>query len=59
LKDDRLLEMVDIIRERSEKGRFKPGSVWMAWKSWDFGSRKENSRWITFLVMRILKRMVH
>jgi hypothetical protein len=29
----------------------------MAWKGWEFNNKKEPSRWITLLALRILKRV--
>ncbi|MFQ6089372.1 MAG: hypothetical protein ACE5K0_10790 [Candidatus Methanofastidiosia archaeon] len=56
--DERLKEIVDIIvSKQDEDGRFTPESVWMAFKDWEFGQKKKPSRWMTFLVARILKRM--
>jgi hypothetical protein len=56
--DDRLLEMVKVLMSKSDdQGRFTPESIWMAWKSWDFGQRREPSYWLTFLAQRILKRL--
>jgi hypothetical protein len=56
--DDRLLEMVKVLMSKSDdQGRFTPESIWMAWKSWDFGQKREPSYWLTFLAQRILKRL--
>jgi hypothetical protein len=56
--DPRLTEMVGIIKSKANgEGKFVPESEWTAWKGWDFGQKKEPSRWLTFLVLRILKRM--
>jgi len=56
-KDSRFIEMLNIIRDKMDaEGRFNAESVWMVYKTWDFGQKKEPSRWITFLVYRILKR---
>ncbi|NOQ22563.1 MAG: hypothetical protein GQ565_07940 [Candidatus Aegiribacteria sp.] len=50
-------EIVDWIENsQDEKGRFKPTSMFMPYKSWSFGNKKEPSPWITFLCCRILKR---
>jgi hypothetical protein len=59
LKEDlRLNEMVTIIRSKANiEGTFTPESEWTAWKGWDFAQKKESSRWLTFLVLRIIKRM--
>ena len=49
-------ELVDwIIDSQDSEGRFKPTSVFMNYKGWDFASKKEASPWITFLCCRILK----
>ncbi len=56
--DPRLSEMIAVIRSKADaEGRYTPESVWLAWKEWDFGQKKQPSRWITFLVLRILKRL--
>ena len=59
LRDDpRLLEMVEMVRQKGDaKGRFVPESIWKAWKDWDFGQKREPSRWLTFLSQRVLFRM--
>jgi hypothetical protein len=59
LKDDpRLLEMVGLVRSKADaEGKFTPESEWQAWRGWDFGQKKVPSRWLTFLVMRALKRI--
>ncbi len=57
-KDKRLLEMIEIIESKKDENEYyKAESIWRVWKDWDFGQKKEPSRWITFLVYRILKRM--
>ena len=56
--DPRFLDMIACIKEKADAdGRYTPESVWMAWKAWDFGQKKQPSPWLTFLVLRILKRM--
>jgi len=50
--------MLDIVLSKKDRdGRFTPESVWMEYKSWDFGQKKEPSKYLTFLIYRILKRM--
>lgn len=50
-------EMVEIVRSKANpEGRFQPESIWMDWRGWDFGQKKEPSRWLTFLVTRMLNR---
>jgi hypothetical protein len=57
LKDEGLVgELVDwILREQDESGRFRPISMFMEHKNWDFSNKKEASPWITFLCCRVLK----
>ena len=57
-EDPRLIEMADVITTKADlNARFTPESIWMAWKGWDFGQKREPSRWMTLLVHRALKRM--
>jgi hypothetical protein len=57
-KDHRFLDMINILSAKADQNlQFTPESVWMAWKDWDFGQKKLPSRWLTFLVLRILKRV--
>ena len=56
--DKRLLAMVEVIQAKVDgDGRYTPESIWMAWKGWDFGQKKEPSPWLTFLVWRMLSRL--
>jgi len=56
--DSRLKEMSDIVKSKADKeGKYTPESEWKAWQGWDFGQKKHPSRWLTFLVLRILKRI--
>jgi len=56
--DTRLREMSEIVKSKADKeGKFMPESEWKAWKGWDFGQKKEPSRWLTFLALRMLKRI--
>ena len=56
--DPRLIEMLNILKSKEDaEGKFTPESIWMAWKNWDFGQKKEPSRWLTFLCLRIIKRL--
>jgi len=59
LRDDpRLGEMAALVKAKSdEEDRFRPESVWMAWKGWDFGQKKEPSRWITLIAHRAFGRL--
>jgi hypothetical protein len=57
-EDSRLLGMAEVLSSKAdEHGRFTLESVWMAWKEWEFGQKKEPSRWLTLLAWRILIRL--
>ncbi len=57
-KDKRLLAMLAVLRTKGDgQGRFTVESVWAAWKDWEFGQKKEPSRWLTFLAWRIIGRI--
>jgi len=57
-KDERFREMVDMILDQADQnGRYTPTSMYRAWKGWSFANKKEPSAWLTFLVLRIQKRM--
>ncbi len=56
--DQRFLEMISLIKAKAdEQGRYKAESVWLKWKGWDFAQKREPSRWLTFLVLRMLRRI--
>ena len=58
IKDTRLQEILTILRNKAdENGKYTPESIWMDWRDWEFGQKKQPSKWITFLVLRILKRV--
>ncbi len=58
LRDERLLDMVSVITGKADsEGRYTPESVWQAWKGWEFAQKSQPSRWLSFLVLRILKRI--
>ena len=59
LRDDaRLLDMLGILKSKvDEQGRFTLESIWTAWKDWEFGQKKEPSRWLTLMAWRILGRL--
>lgn len=57
--DPRLKSMVDTVLVQGDAlGRYTPGSVWMAWKDWDFGQKKVPSRALTYQVHSIASRFV-
>ncbi|MGE5530290.1 MAG: hypothetical protein ACM3X6_14280 [Patescibacteria group bacterium] len=54
--DPRLLDMLATLEEKADTdGRFTVESAWTAWKDWEFGQKKEPSRWLTLLAWRIIK----
>ena len=56
--DTRLLDMLEILKSKvDQQGRFTLESIWTAWKDWEFGQKKEPSRWLTLTAWRIIKRM--
>ena len=58
-EDQRLQEMIEVIRQKADDiGRFTAESIWMDWKTWEFGQKKEPSRWVTLAAQRVLKRSV-
>jgi hypothetical protein len=38
-------------------GRFTAGSMYRAWKKWEFANKKAPLPWITLLAWRVLKRL--
>jgi hypothetical protein len=57
-QDHRLQDMASVMMEQvGTNGRATPGSVWMAWKDWEFGQKKVPSRWVTPLAERVRQRM--
>jgi len=51
-------EMVDLLlSKRAKEGGFTPESIVKVWSDFDFGQKEKPSRWITLLVLRILKRI--
>lgn len=51
-------EMVDILLSKADgEGRFTPESIHEVWADFDFGQKKTPSRWVTFLALRVAKRI--
>jgi len=46
-----------LLSKRDGEGRFTPESIVKVWSDFDFGQKEKPSRWITFLALRILKRI--
>ncbi len=56
--DPRFREMVETITTQAdENGRYTASSMYRAWKGWSFADKKKPSPWLTFLVLRIQKRV--
>ncbi|MBI5035671.1 MAG: hypothetical protein HZB51_34700 [Chloroflexi bacterium] len=56
--DKRLRDMASVVQKQAdENGRFTPTSIWKAWDKWEFGQKKEPSRWVTLIAQRALKRI--
>ncbi len=56
--DPRFVQMVEAITAQADaQGRYTAGSMYRAWKGWDFANKKQPSPWLTFLVLRILQRI--
>jgi hypothetical protein len=56
--DSRFLEMINlIIRKQNADGMFIPESVYQKFKGWDFGQKKTVSPYLTYLCVRLLKRV--
>ncbi len=56
--DSRFLELVERVTSQADvDGRYNASSMYKAWKDWSFADKKHASSWLTFLVLRIQKRM--
>jgi len=56
--DPRFKDMIHMLAsKRDPSGRFTPESIHLVWSDFDFGQKEKPSRWITFLALRILKRI--
>jgi hypothetical protein len=56
--DPRFQEMVETLTAQADaEGRYTAGSMYQAWKGWSFADKKNPSPWLTFLVLRIEKRL--
>lgn len=55
--DARLQDMSSLIEAKADsEGKFTAESEWQAWRGWEFAQKKQPSRWLTYLVLRALKR---
>jgi hypothetical protein len=56
--DPRFREMVAAITAQADvEGRYTAGSMYQAWKGWSFADKKQPSPWLTFLALRIQRRV--
>ena len=56
--DPRFREMVEAITAQAGgDGRYTAGSMYRAWKGWSFADKKHPSPWLTFLALRVQRRM--
>lgn len=51
------MEMIELLKSKSTADRYIPESTWKAWSEFGLGQKKEPSPWLTFLVLRIFKRL--
>jgi hypothetical protein len=57
-QDVRFKDMVtEVMLQADVDGRFTATSMYRAWKGWSFADKKRPSPWLTFLVLRMLKRL--
>jgi hypothetical protein len=56
--DPRFLQVMDALTfQADDDGRYTATSLYRAWKGWPFADKKRPSPWLTFLVMRMQKRV--
>jgi hypothetical protein len=56
--DPRFIEMLQTIAAQAdEEGTYTATSMYRAWKGWSFADKKKASPWLTFLVLRVQKRI--
>jgi hypothetical protein len=56
-KDPRAGEILKLLRAKAdERGRFQPESIVKVWADFDFGQKKEPSRWLTMLAWGVMGR---
>lgn len=56
--DSRTQEILNLLRAKAdEHGRFQPESIVKVWTDFDFGQKKEPSRWLTFLAWCVMRRI--
>jgi len=56
--DPRFEQMVHtLVAQADDEGRYTAGSMYRAWKGWSFADKKSPSPWLTFLVLRVQRRV--
>ncbi|WDV46649.1 hypothetical protein PV797_02885 [Clostridiaceae bacterium M8S5] len=50
------IDMLDCVKEKQKNGKYQAESIVKSYSEFDFGQKKEPSRWITFLINRIIQR---
>jgi hypothetical protein len=55
--DPRYQDMLGLLKSKADaEGCFTLESTWTAWKEWEFGQKKQPSRWLTLAAWRIFRR---
>jgi hypothetical protein len=58
VKSEQFSEMIDIVcNKQQENGGFIPESVYMAYKGWDFGQKKEESETLTYIIWNMFNKI--
>jgi hypothetical protein len=58
--DPRFQDMVSAaVSQADRSGRFTAGAMYMSWKGWSFADKKQPSPWLTFLVLRMQRRIAN
>ena len=56
--DPRFQSMLKVIHSKAGPDfRFSSESIWTKWKGWEFCQKREPSMWVTYSVLKILKRI--
>jgi hypothetical protein len=56
--DPRFQEMLAAVTSEADAdGRYAAGAMYMPWKGWSFAGKKQPSPWLTFLVLRMQRRV--
>jgi hypothetical protein len=57
-RDPRVAQMLKLLQSKADdEGRFQPQSIVRVWDDFDFGQKKEPSRWITVLAWGMMERL--